>query len=363
MKQISLAELDDIALGATFLGTGGGGDPYIAGLMTKRAIETHGPVPLLALAEVADDALVFACGNMGAPTVAIEKIMAEEQPPAAVLALESHLGRKADALMAFEAGGSNSMMPLYIGAKLGRQVIDADGMGRAFPEMQMVTFSVYGASGSPFALANEHGDTVILDIDDDKRAEFIGRGIVIRMGARAAKASYPMDGATAKRVAIPGTTSLCHRIGANLRQSREGGRDPFAALIEMLAGTHYGHAKVLYRGKVIDVSRETRQGYALGRVLIEGLGGDRGRLEVTFQNEFLVARQDGRLRCVVPDLICILDSEMAQPITTERLRYGQRVTVMGVSAPPIMRSPEALAVFGPVGFGLDDPFVPIEDLA
>jgi len=131
----------------------------------------------------------------------------------------------------------------------------------------------------------------------------------------------------------------------------------------MLAGTHYGHAKVLYRGKVIDVSRETRQGYALGRVLIEGLGGDRGRLEVTFQNEFLVARQDGRLRCVVPDLICILDSEMAQPITTERLRYGQRVTVMGVSAPPIMRSPEALAVFGPVGFGLDDPFVPIEDLA
>ena len=45
-------------------------------------------------------------------------------------------------------------------------MVDADGMGRAFPEMQMVTFSVYGASGSPFALASEHGDTVILDIDD-----------------------------------------------------------------------------------------------------------------------------------------------------------------------------------------------------
>ena len=360
MIKIGLEDLDDIALGATFLGTGGGGDPYIASLMTRRAIEENGPVTMLSLDELDDDALVFACGNMGAPTVAIEKIMAADQPPAAVLALEAHLGRKADVLMAFEAGGSNSMMPIYNSAMLGKPMVDADGMGRAFPEMQMVTFSVYGASGSPFALASEHGETVILNIEDDKRAEYIGRGIVIRMGARSAKASYPMDGKTARRVAIPGTTSLCQTIGANLRQSRTLNRDPFAALIEMLAGTHYGHAKVLFTGKVTDLVRETRDGWAIGRVTIAGQGD--GNFEIEFQNEFLVARQDGKLRAIVPDLICILDTEMAQPITTERLRYGQRVTVMAVSAPPIMRTDAALAVFGPAGFGLEDRFVPVEDL-
>lgn len=362
MIQITLDDLDDIALGATFLGTGGGGDPYIATLMTRRAIAANGPVTMLSLDELADDALVFSCGNLGAPTVAIEKIMGADQPPAAVLALEKHLGRTADALIAFEAGGSNSMMPIYIAAILGKPMVDADGMGRAFPEMQMVTFSVYGASGSPFALASEHGDTTILDIDDDKRAEYIARGIAIRMGARAAKASYPMDGATARRVAIPGTTSLCQAIGANLRQSRAQNREPFAALIEMLAGTHYGHAKVLFAGKVTDLMRETTLGYAIGQVTIQAADGEGPPLQIQFQNEFLAARQGGALRAMVPDLICILDSEMAQPITTERLRYGQRVTVMAVSAPPIMRTDKALAVFGPAAFGLTEPFVPVEDL-
>ena len=360
MIKIGLEDLDDIALGATFLGTGGGGDPYIATLMCRRAIAEHGPVTMLSLDELADDALVFSCGNLGAPTVAIEKIMGADQPADAVLALERHLGRTADALVAFEAGGSNSMMPIYIAAMLNRPIVDADGMGRAFPELQMVTFSVYGVSSAPFALASEHGDTTILDIDDDKRAEFIARGIAIRMGARAAMAAYPMDGATARRVAIPGTTSLCQAIGADLRQSREQNREPFQALIEMLAGTHYGHAKVLHRGKVTDLSRETRQGYAVGEVAIAGEAGP--PLTIQFQNEFLAARQGPALRAIVPDLICILDSEMALPITTERLRYGQRVTVMAVSAPPIMRTDAALAAFGPAAFGMAEPFVPVEDL-
>ena len=30
----------------------------------------------------------------------------------------------------------------------------------------------------------------------------------------------------------------------------------------------------------------------------------------------------------MPDLICVLDAETAEPITTEGLRYGQRVRVL-----------------------------------
>jgi DUF917 family protein len=85
-------------------------------------------------------------------------------------------------------------------------------------------------------------------------------------------------------------------------------------------------------------------------------------MHITFQNENLIARVDGEVKAIVPDLICILDSETAEPITTETLRYGQRVKVMAVSVPPIMRTPEALAIFGPQAFGLDEPFTPIETL-
>ena len=83
-------------------------------------------------------------------------------------------------------------------------------------------------------------------------------------------------------------------------------------------------------------------------------------MEVTFQNEHLVAREDGVVKAIVPDLICMVDSETAEPIPVEALKYGQRIKVLGVSAPPILRTPESLAVVGPQAFGLEEPFVPIE---
>lgn len=363
MREIGAADIDDICLGAAVLGTGGGGDPYIGGLITRSALTAHGPTRLLSLDEVGDDALIVTVGDMGAPTVGIEKLKAENQPVDAVLALQKHLGRKVDAVMPFEAGGGNSVMPIYIAAKLGLPVVDGDGMGRAFPEMQMLTFSVYGVRACPMAMADEHGNTVILEVSDDKRAEFIGRGITIRMGARASIAGYAMDGTTARRVSVPATMSLAQRIGATIREARHDNADPVDALIGMLAETHYQHGRRLFTGKIADVSRETRGGYAVGRVRIDPLTGDALPLEVTFQNENLVARQGEAVRAIVPDLICILDAELATPITTERLRYGQRVTVFGISAPPIMRSSEALAAFGPSAFGIDEDFVPLERLA
>jgi len=57
-EQITLDNLDHFAIGATVLGTGGGGDPYIGKLMAEQAIEEHGPVDLLPPTEVPDDALV-----------------------------------------------------------------------------------------------------------------------------------------------------------------------------------------------------------------------------------------------------------------------------------------------------------------
>ena len=51
--------------------------------------------------------------------------------------------------MPIEAGGVNSLLPLALAARLGLPVIDADGMGRAFPELQMVTFHSGRCSCNP----------------------------------------------------------------------------------------------------------------------------------------------------------------------------------------------------------------------
>lgn len=342
------------------LGTGGGGDPYVGRLLVRQAIREHGPVTVLDPSEVADDALVIPTAQMGAPTVVHEKLPNGNEPALALRALERHLGTKGDATMPIECGGINSMIPLVVGARLGLPVVDADGMGRAFPELQMETFGVYGVPGSPMAIGGERGETTIIDTGtDNKRMEWLARGITIRLGGVAHIAEYSMCGADVKRTAVPNTLSLALAVGRAIRVAREHTTDPIAAIADALRETPYPHLRVLFRGKVSDVERRTEAGFARGRAAAVSFDGGH-KLEIVFQNENLVALVDGEVRCLVPDLICVLEAETAEPITTETLRYGQRVIVVGISTPDLMRTPAALATFGPAAFGLDHPFVPVE---
>ncbi|WP_158891120.1 DUF917 domain-containing protein [Amycolatopsis anabasis] len=354
--------LTDLARGAAVLGTGGGGDPYVGRLLVRQAIREFGPVTVLDPSEVDDDALVVPTAQMGAPTVVFEKLPRGTEPVAALRALEDRLGRAAAATMPIECGGINSMIPLLVGARTGLPVVDADGMGRAFPELQMETFGVYGVPGSPMAVAGERGETAVIDAGaDNRRMEWLARGVTIRLGGVAHIAEYPMSGADVRRTAIPRTLTLALTVGRAIREAREGNLDPVAHLAEVLTDTLYGHLRVLFRGKVSDVERRTEAGFARGRAAAVSFDGEH-KLELVFQNENLVALVDGEVRCVVPDLVCLLDSERAEPITTEGLRYGQRVTAIGISTPDLMRTPEALAVFGPGAFGLPYPFQPVETL-
>lgn len=361
--KITLDDVEDLVRGAAFLGTGGGGDPYVGRLMVNQALEDGGTVEIIDLNDVPDDALIIPTAMMGAPTVLVEKLPSGDEAVKSLRALEEHLGRKAFATMPIESGGINSTMPLVVGAKLGLPIVDADGMGRAFPELQMETFHVYGVPGTPMVITNEWGDSALIQTHDNLMMEWLARGITIRMGGSAYIAEYSMDGATAKRVSVPRTLSLNLIVGRTIREAREAHQNPFEALIRRLAETPYQFAKLIFEGKILDVLRRTTEGFARGEARIEGLDAFEGQtMEILFQNENLIARVDGSIKAIVPDLICILDIDTADPITTEYLRYGQRVKVLGVSVPPMMRTPEALAVFGPRVFGFDQEFTPIEDL-
>ena len=74
MRLLTEQNIEDIALGAAVLGTGGGGDPYIGKLMARQAIRDYGPVELYALDELNEDDLIVPTAMMGAPTVMVEKM-------------------------------------------------------------------------------------------------------------------------------------------------------------------------------------------------------------------------------------------------------------------------------------------------
>ena len=358
--EIAVEMLEDLARGAAFLGTGGGGDPYIGRLYTQEAVRRHGPPHILALEDVNDDMYVASVAGFGAPTVQMEKLIRGDEVEFTFRRLERHVGRRIDAILPAEIGGSNSMLPLMLGARLGLPVIDADGMGRAFPELQMNSLSVHGMRATPLVVADEHLNSAIIEAGDDRTAEQLTRALAIQMGLRVFIACFPGTGRQVKEAAIGGTLSIALGIGRAIARGRREG-SPVGSLLDYLSTTeHFRHARLIFDGKIVDLERNTSEGFSVGTCNLESLDGGSSRASVVFQNENLVVRVDGRMRAIVPDLICIIDRETAEPIPTQALKYGQRVAVIGLSAPAKMRTPAALDCFGPKAFRLPEPFVPIE---
>lgn len=355
-ERITEKTLGDYATGAAVLGTGGGGDPYVGKLMAKQAIEEHGPVDLIDPRDVPTDALIVPSAMLGAPTVMVEKIPRGTESIASFEALETHLGEKAFATMSIEAGGLNSTVPIAVAAALDLPLVDADGMGRAFPEMQMVTLTLGGISATPTSVADEKGNSVFIDTENNRRAEQFTRTTSIEMGGACMIATYAHTGAQLQEHAILDSMSLARNIGETLRTAISRGADPIAELLKLTDGFE------LFGGKVIDVERRTEGGFAIGTATIDGFEPYDGRtLQLEFQNENLVA-QDSDLGIVAstPDLITVLDAETGQPVTTEGLMYGQRVRVAGIPCSEKWRTDAGLNLVGPQQFDYDIDYEPIE---
>ena len=344
-----------IAIGAGILGTGGGGSTYIGRLtLNKEFQDRGGSVAIVDATDVPDDAFVCAIGGMGAPTVGVEKLFEGHEFVHAVRALEEHCGKPIDALVIGEIGGSNAIRPLITGLQMGIPVVDGDGMGRAFPELQMDTFFIDGLSASPMALADTHGNTVVFShLDSPFRAEAYGRVLTIEMGGSAALAMPSMSGREMRDSIIPDTLTLAHNMGKYVLELRAKNAEPADAVAEMCNG------KVLFRGKISDVFRRTTQGFARGRVSLVGFGDPNDVMQIDFQNENLIAYHNDEVVCTVPDLICIINLEDGEPIGTEALKYGLRVAVLGLPAPKELKTPRALEIIGPGAFGYDVPFQPL----
>ena len=353
IRTIDVEDMEDIAIGGAVLGTGGGGDPYVGKLMAQQAMRKHGPVNLADMGELSDDALVVPVCMMGAPTVMAEKLPQGDELMTAFTQLEKLMGRKIDAVLCGEAGGVNSTTPFVVAAASGLPLIDGDGMGRAFPELQMVTFTLSGVSATPMVLCDDKGNSLVLDTVSNAWTERLARAATIEMGGSALLAFYPMSGKVAKECVVRGTLSLCTRIGETLRAAREAHKDPVTALAQLLG------AEVIFHGRISDIERRTIGGFARGRAIMTGLEDWRDQaLKLEFQNEFLIAERNGDVLVTTPDLISVVEADTGNPVTADSLRYGQRLVTLAYPCNPKWRTPHGIELVGPRYFKYDVDYRP-----
>jgi len=217
-------------------------------------------------------------------------------------------------------------------------------------ETDQVAFMIYGAAASPAALSDDKGNTVVLrDVQDMYWLERFARDTSVAMGAAAGMATAPMRADFVRRTAVPGTMTQAIGIGRTILDARARRQNVVDRLIATTGAT------LFFTGKITDVHRVLQGGFARGEAKISGSGdwtGAEGRIAI--QNENLVLWIDGDPVIMVPDLIMIVELETGEPITTEVLRYGQRVAVIGLPAHHLLKTPEAMAVVGPAAFGYPD---------
>jgi DUF917 family protein len=349
IREFEAEEIDPLAIGAWILGTGGGGSPYLAQLNLKQLYADGRTCRLIDPLALDDDDYVAVVSKMGAPLVGQERLVDPAHLARSVLVMEDYIGKKFRAIMSVEIGGGNALSPFLAGAVLDRPVVDADAMGRAYPEAQMTSFAIGDLTMYPLSLVDcRDNEVVVTRAASWKWMERISRKVCTEVGSTSATCKAPRTGKEVKEWGVLHTVTKATRLGQAVLKARAGHEDPIAAVLDHEGG------KILFKGKVSDVDRRTTGGFLRGIAKLDGLADDRGsRMELAFQNEWAVGFRDGEPVVMTPDLICVLDTVAGEAIGTETLRYGQRVTVIALPAPEILLSPKGIDHVGPRAFGYD----------
>lgn len=355
MRLLTEQDIDYISLGASVLGSGGGGDPKVGRLLAKNFIRKYGPVELISVDELSDEDIVVPVSGMGAPTVTLEKLPSEIEVTNPLELLEKSYEKKADVVMPIEVGGMNSLYPVGAAAKKHLPLLDADTMGRAFPEAQMVTFYLHGYQPTSVAIGDEKGNTALIHPINGLWSEYLSRALTVEMGGSISVSDYFLPGKDVKTSVVKGTLSLARDIGELLLTAQGENINIFDSLLKMLNGFD------LFDGKITDITRKTTGGFNFGSVFLEGINHNVGEhFNVEFQNENLVAKKGDVILASVPDLIVLLDVETGRPITTERLHYGTRVKVVSFPCDKQWRTSFGIETAGPRYFGYNFDYIPVE---
>ncbi len=354
MKTLTQQDLTDLVEGAAIFSSGGGGDPQVGLNIVERLTEKHSRVQLIDPVDIPDDEIVinFACVGATASSA-----YHSEAAVKTLKTLEEFLGKRAFAVIPVELGGFNTLSAVDAAARRGIPVVDADGAGRAVPEVHLKVYTLDSIPLAPMAVADVDAENIVLikQTCDSRAAERIARALATEFDQMVYTARRVLTGKQVKTSPVPNTLSMAIRIGALLRKAV----DPLGAILKETNGF------LLFEGIVAAAERETRSGFTWTTLKLNGTRETKkSSFELKAKNEFLIAHKDGKLAAIAPDIITAVNLENGRCITAEKVKKGDKLAVIGISAPSKWRSRKGLELWQEVmqRSGIAERYTAIEQL-
>lgn len=365
--KLDVRALEDILLGSSYLGCGGGGGLDAARDLIESDLAAGLSFRLLDVSDLGDEDMVASPYTLESLAPVNEEMQARldsiessisAPTEASFHLLEKHLDVQFAAVIVGEIGPLSLAEALSIGARIGVPSLDADTVGRATPEINQHSVRAAGYAITPAAAVTQFGDEIILkDVQDPSREEDIFRAISV-VSRLVGVTDAAISGAAAKseHVLVQGSLSLAADIGRAAREAAAAGDNSVEAA--RVAGDGYE----LFEGEVQAFDWNDRDGFLVGDVTLAGTGAYAGQsMVLDYKNEHLVARRDGVVLATCPDLITMIDSRTNEGIGNPEFTKGQSVVVLAFRAAPLWRRPEGLQVFQPRYFGYDIDYIPVEE--
>lgn len=339
---VSGADLDDLVVGVSLLGSGGGGDARTLAHVLRRELgageqRLHRPEELA-------NRTVLPVAVVGATSLFLEKLPGGRELTGAVQAVGRWTGVRPTAVMPLEAGGLNGVTGLLAALALDLPLLDVDLMGRALPRLDQLSWSAQGMPLVPCALCESGGQVLVIDGASPGDLERTARSFLVQSGGWAAIALRPVPVAEAAANGIIGSLAHALELGRAHATLSEGSS---AAAVERALG-----GVVLGSGRVRQIARPHEPDPTKSSIHVED--SDTGAvLRIEAQHEYLLAFVDGHPVASTPDLLCVLDRRTYAPISVDRLRAGDEVMVLSCPGPSWWRQHGQLRHVGPEAFGFD----------
>lgn len=377
-KLTTRQEVEDVVHGLVLFGTGGGGGP--AGPIIEQltaALESGTPVGWTDIDDLPGDAWTFSVAGVGgrAPDQGPDPELLERTGlkqhayddfrdmllDAARTLLRLH-DAEPGGVIAVELGSSNTVTPMLVAAELGVPLIDGEYCGRAKPEIHQSTLEMEGRGVWPLVFIDRWGDVIhIPEAVSSAMVDRIGRHLCSASFGGVAVARALMPAAEARKALVRSSCEASFQAGRVMREARESGSDPVAAVAEHLNGVH------LFDGRVERTDEASESGYQFHICThhITGTGAFTGReCAVWVKNEHHIVWIDGEPKALSPDIIAVFDRATGHPLTNHQIEIGREVAVIAV--PPLdprWRSEKGIELLGPRAFGFDIDYQPVERLA